>query len=149
MLATIDQLAKLNKGDFAKDIIFKDAYNNSVSLSSYKGKVIYLEFWATWCGPCVADKPKMELLKAAYKGNDSIVFLSVSIDDEKDRWKNYLAKNNIFANELIVDRNTVADYNILNVPRMILINKDFTIEQLYAPGPGEKRLIKILNTMLR
>jgi len=51
LLATIDQLAKLNNGDIAKDIIFKNVDNNSVSLSSYKGKVIYLEFWATWWGP--------------------------------------------------------------------------------------------------
>ncbi len=149
LLATIDQLAKLNNGDIAKDLVFKDVENKNVSLSSYKDKVIYLEFWATWCGPCIEDKPKMEELKAVYKGNDSIVFLSVSIDDEKDKWKNYLSKHNISVNEFIVDRNTVTDYNLIGVPRIILINKDFIIKQLYAPGPGDKRLIKTLNTMIQ
>ena len=63
--------------------------------------------------------------------------------EDKDKWRNYLAKHNISGNELIVDRNTLADYNLLIVPRMILINNDFTIEQLYAPGPGDKRLKNI------
>lgn len=149
LLATIDQLAKLNNGDIAKDIVFKDVENKNISLSSYKGKVVYVEFWATWCGPCIEDKPKMEMLKAAYKCNDSIVFLSVSIDDDLPKWSNYLSKYNISGNEFIVDRNTLTDYNLLSVPRMILINKDFTIEQFYAPGPGDKRLIKTLNTMIQ
>jgi thiol-disulfide isomerase/thioredoxin len=149
ILSTINQLSKLNNGDIAKDIVFKDVNNNNISLSRFKGKVIYLEFWATWCGPCIEDKPKMELLKTAYKGNDTVVFLSVSIDDDLPKWSNYLSKHNISGNEFIVDRNTLTDYNLIRVPRMIMINKDFTIEQFYAPGPGDKQLMKTLNTMIQ
>ncbi|MFN3299045.1 MAG: TlpA family protein disulfide reductase [Sediminibacterium sp.] len=106
--------------------------------------MIYLEFWVTWCGPCLAYKPKIELLKQQFKDDDSIVFLSVSIDDNLDAWKKYLTKQRVFNNEFIVDRNKLSNYNLLSVPRMILIDKDFTIEQLYAPGPGDKQLIPLL-----
>lgn len=145
--STIAQLTLLNPGDPAVDILFKNTNNQKIPLSNFKNKVIYLEFWATWCGPCLTDKPKMELLKQQFKNNDAIVFLSVSIDDNPDLWKNYLTKHGEFNNEFIVDRNKLSLYNLLSVPRMILINKDFTIEQLYAPGPGDKQLIPLLTKM--
>jgi hypothetical protein len=89
----------------------------------------------------------MELLKQLFKNDDSIVFLSVSIDDNLDAWKKYLIKQGVSKDEFIVDRNKLSNYNLLSVPRMILINKDFTIEQLYAPGPGDKQLIPLLTKM--
>lgn len=145
--STITRLTQLNKGDKAIDILITNTDNQTISLSNFKNKVIYLEFWATWCGPCLADKPKMELLKQQFKNDDSIVFLSISIDENPEVWKKYLTKHGEFNNEFIVDRNKLSNYNLLSVPRMILINKDFTIEQLYAPGPGDKQLIPLLNKM--
>lgn len=145
--STIAQLTQLNQGDPAIDILFTNTDNQTIPLSNFKNKVIYLEFWATWCGPCLADKPKMELLKQQFKNDDSIIFLSVSIDDNLDAWKKYLTKQGVFKDEFIVDRNKLSNYNLLTVPRMILINKDFTIEQLYAPGPGDKQLIPLLTKM--
>lgn len=142
--STIAQLTQLNQGDPAIDILFTNTDNQTIPLSNFKNKVIYLEFWATWCGPCLADKPKMEFLKQQFKNDDSIVFLSVSIDDNLDAWKKYLIKQGVSKDEFIVDRNKLSNYNLLSVPRMILINKDFTIEQLYAPGPGDKQLIPLL-----
>ena len=145
--STIAQLTQLNQGDPAIDILFTNTDNQTIPLSNFKNKVIYLEFWATWCGPCLTDKPKMELLKQLFKNDDSIVFLSVSIDDNLDAWKKYLIKQGVSKDEFIVDRNKLSNYNLLTVPRMILINKDFTIEQLYAPGPGDKQLIPLLAKM--
>ena len=147
ILSTIAQLTQLNQGDPAIDILLINTDNQTIPLSNFKNKVIYLEFWATWCGPCLTDKPKMELLKQLFKNDDSIVFLSVSIDDNLDAWKKYLIKQGVSKDEFIVDRNKLSNYNLLSVPRMILINKDFTIEQLYAPGPGDKQLIPLLTKM--
>ena len=147
ILSTIAQLTQLNQGDPAIDILLINTDNQTIPLSDFKNKVIYLEFWATWCGPCLTDKPKMELLKQLFKNDDSIVFLSVSIDDNLDAWKKYLIKQGVSKDEFIVDRNKLSNYNLLSVPRMILINKDFTIEQLYAPGPGDKQLIPLLTKM--
>lgn len=147
ILSTIAQLTQLNQGDPAIDILFTNTDNQTIPLSNFKNKVIYLEFWATWCGPCLADKPKRELLKQQFKNDNSIVFLSVSIDDNLDAWKKYLIKQGVSKDEFIVDRNKLSNYNLLSVPRMILINKDFTIEQLYAPGPGDKQLIPLFTKM--
>lgn len=147
ILSTIAQLTQLNQGDPAIDILLINTDNQTIPLSNFKNKVIYLEFWATWCGPCLTDKPKMELLKQLFKNDDSIVFLSVSIDDNLDAWKKYLIKQGVSKDEFIVDRNKLSNYNLLSVPRMILINKDFTIEQLYAPSPGDKQLIPLLTKM--
>lgn len=62
------------------DIAFKNNQNETVSLSQLKGKVVFLNFWATWCPPCIAEMPSINILKTKYKNRDNIVFLMVDAD---------------------------------------------------------------------
>ncbi|MDD2793745.1 MAG: TlpA disulfide reductase family protein [Sediminibacterium sp.] len=144
VIGTIDQLTKLNTGDVAKEIELTNVSGKKTALSSFKNKVIYLEFWATWCGPCLQEKPAMEELINTFKGNDSVVILSVSIDEDPIKWKNYLVKHSKNSHEYIVDRVMLKDYNLIGVPRMVLIDKNFKIVLLNAPGPRSKQLKELL-----
>ncbi|MFQ5543628.1 MAG: TlpA disulfide reductase family protein [Nitrospiria bacterium] len=70
-------------GDIAPDFILKKLKGGETSLSSYKGKVVLVNFWATWCGPCRAEMPSMEKLYQDYS-RDDFEILAVSIDFDKE-----------------------------------------------------------------
>lgn len=144
IIKTIDELTKINVGEEAKDFILTDLNGNKVSLSAFKNKVIYLDFWATWCGPCIQNRPYLDSMIHLFKDNKDLVFLSISIDDDKDQWMAYLKKKNIYKYEYIVDRIDILDYHIVSIPRMILIDKAFKIISLNAMPPNDKRLEKLL-----
>lgn len=72
------------------DFTLKDMHGVDVSLSSFKGKVILVNFWATWCGPCKAEIPDLVALQQQYK--DDLVVLGVSIDDTADKLLPYAAE---------------------------------------------------------
>ena len=63
---------------------FPDAEGNDVSLSDFRGKVVYIDIWATWCGPCKKEMPAMKALEAEYKDNKDIVFMGISVDASKN-----------------------------------------------------------------
>ena len=84
-----DQAGKLVEGQPAIDIMMTDVDGNVKRLSDFRGKVIYMDLWATWCGPCIQESPFFETLSKKYEGKD-IVFLPVSTDSRATTWKSYL-----------------------------------------------------------
>jgi len=145
----LEELLKLGKGDPAIDFTAVDTKGNSVNLSSLKGKVIYIDMWATWCGPCYAEMPFFEKLKEKYKGNDNVAFVSLSIDDEIDLWKKDVEKRKVDGDQWLINRNSLLDYNIVGVPRTIIIDKSFKIANLNAPVPSSKDTEKIIEGLLK
>lgn len=76
------------------DAIFLDADGNKVSLSSLQGKVVFVNFWATWCPPCIKEMPSIQTLKDKMKGKD-VVFLLVDVDGKYDKAKAFMDKKNL------------------------------------------------------
>lgn len=68
--------------------IFKDPYGNSVRLSDYNGKVVYIDLWFSGCSGCVSAAQALPMVEEAFKNDSSIVFVSISIDKSKERWLN-------------------------------------------------------------
>ena len=125
----------LELGQPAFDVTFKTVEGEDVKLSSFKGKLIYVDLWATWCGPCIDELPAFEQLRHDYADKE-VVFIPVSIDTNLDAWKKYLAKHNLTDNELIINRLDLADYKVITIPRYLLIDKDFKIISVFAPMPS-------------
>lgn len=73
--------------------IFLDTDNNEVKLQAFKNKTVYVSFWATWCKPCLAEKPELEKLKSHFKDNSDIIFIDIILDDSKQNWQNYIDYN--------------------------------------------------------
>lgn len=71
---------------------FEDINGNNVSLQSFNGKKLYVTFWATWCGPCLGEKPDLERVKESLINDTNAVFIDISIDKDMQRWKNYLVR---------------------------------------------------------
>ncbi|MES2377002.1 MAG: TlpA disulfide reductase family protein [Bacteroidota bacterium] len=141
---------QFGKGDLAVDFTAVDATGKKVSLSSLKGKVIYVDMWATWCGPCLAEMPKLEEIKASYKDNADVVFLSLSIDDdnEREKWKKNMAARKVDGYQWQINRGKLNAYNVTTIPRTLLIDKNFKMVSLSAPLPSAKDLPAEIDKLL-
>jgi peroxiredoxin len=119
-------------GQKAPDFTLKDIAGNSISLSSYKGKTILLNFWASWCPPCRAEMPSMNKLNDLLKKR-GLVILAVSTDKSVFDVKNYLKENPVNFTVLIdynlnVSRNL---YKVFMMPTTFLIDKRGIIVRKY------------------
>lgn len=75
-------------------IVFKDSAENSVNLSDLKGKVVFINFWATWCPPCRAEMPSIEHLYQQFKNDNDVVFLMVDVDNNYINAKKFMDRKN-------------------------------------------------------
>jgi thiol-disulfide isomerase/thioredoxin len=147
-------LNKVEKGKPAIDFKFPDRDGKPIALSDFKGKLVYIDIWATWCGPCKKELPHLKTLEEEYRDNPTIVFLSVSVDASKDRqkWEAYLRKEDLkgvqlFAGDDAADR-LLKPYNVNGIPRFILIGKDGTIVSADAPRPSSPEIRPLIKARL-
>lgn len=100
------------------------------SLADYKGKLVFIDIWATWCGPCLAQIPFMKILEEKYK-NEPIEFVSISLDTEKDKekWRNMVKEKQMGGDHLYAGTTSdfAMDYKVNFIPRFILISPDGNI----------------------
>ncbi|GHV76545.1 thioredoxin [Spirochaetia bacterium] len=97
---------------------------NRITLSGLKGKVVFLNFWATWCPPCRAEMPSMEILHQRFQ-NDGLVFLSVDIMESSEEVQKFLTKNKLtFTTTLDTNGSVSDDYNIQAIPTTYIIDRD-------------------------
>jgi len=118
-------------GKPAPDFTLNDMDGRAVSLSALKGKVVFIDFWATWCVPCIASMPKTHELMAPFKDRDDIVFLNVNIQDETARWKNFVTKEKMPGVNLFADKDQsdllFKNFNFSGIPHFVLIDKEGNI----------------------
>lgn len=76
-------------------VAFSDDNGHVVSIHDLKGKVVFLNFWATWCPPCKAEMPSIQVLKDKFKNNDQVAFLIVEIEGEKVKARNFMQQGDM------------------------------------------------------
>ncbi len=139
---------KFGEGDTAIDFTVNNTDGTTTNLSSLKGKVIYIDIWATWCGPCMAEMPHLEELKEKYKSQNDLAIISLSVDDNDPIWLKNLEKRKPEGIQWRIDRPKLSAYEVESIPRYILIDKDFKIANFTAPKASDIELTKILNNLL-
>jgi len=122
-------------------------------LVKYKGELILIDFWATWCLPCRVEMPYLKKIIQEYSGN-KITFLTVSIDREIQPWRKAIITSNTDVNKnyllLNPEKSPFAQQNNINsIPRYVLINKDGKIIDADAPRPSDPKLKELLNKYLQ
>lgn len=140
-----EQYSRLAVGKKAADFSLLDQYGKTVSLSDFKGKYVYIDVWATWCGPCVQEIPMLEKL-AKQLADKNIVFLSISIDKNKETWLEKLKQDKMEGIQLHVTRKDTfqEDYKIGLIPRFLLIDPQGNFVDSKMSRPSEPVTLKRL-----
>ncbi len=150
--AKASELYEAKKGEKAVDFTYPDAEGNMHSLSDYKGKVVVVDVWATWCGPCRAELPHLKKLEKAMEGKD-VVFIGVSVDQKKDyeKWKKFLVDEQLPGVQLFADgwSKITEDYKITGIPRFMVFAKDGSIVEARAPRPSDPSLQRMIEGELQ
>jgi len=166
----IDEIEKMLKGQYAQvnarkmkfaaltgkpSPEFNDYENydgTKTSLKDLKGKVVYIDVWATWCGPCKAEIPFLQTLEKDFHGKN-IAFVSISIDKAKAHgaWKKMIADKKMGGIQLFAgeDQNFVKEYKINSIPRFILIGTDGNVINPDASRPSQPKTKEILAELLK
>ncbi|MCY6485560.1 TlpA disulfide reductase family protein [Clostridium aestuarii] len=115
--------------DYNKDNNFTlaDLDENTISLSDYKGKKVFLNFWASWCSPCRSEMPDMDTLYENIKDSDTVM-LAVNIGEDKDDVKKFI-DNNEFQFKVLLDTKTKVgeQYSVSGIPTSFLIDENGNI----------------------
>jgi len=140
----------LSAGKPAPDFIASTPDGKSFKLSDLRGKVVYIDIWATWCGPCRAEFPYTKDIKKHYKNNNDIVFLYVSVDEEKETWLKYLKENPDFTGVQVNDPGNfdsaiAKTYKVNGIPRYMIIDRDGKIfsNDAKRPSSGEELIAQL------
>jgi thiol-disulfide isomerase/thioredoxin len=119
---------------------FKNSNNEEVSLHDYKGKYIYIDLWASWCGPCKAQIPYVqEREKECKEANKNIVFVSISCDKSEKAWRKSMEKHHCHGEQLITSFGTefMKFLQVEGIPRFVFLDTNCKIINANAPRPQE------------
>jgi len=146
-------LTKLTPGKASPKFIYENYIGGMTGLEDLAGKIVYIDVWATWCGPCLREIPALKSLENDYY-NKNIAFVSLSIDEKKDyqKWRTMIADKELTGIQLMADNNWnssfVTSYGIKGIPRFILIDTVGNIINSDAPRPSNPEIRKILDELL-
>ncbi|RZJ73367.1 TlpA disulfide reductase family protein [Flavobacterium sp.] len=141
-------------GTASPDFEYENHKGGKTKLSAMKGKYVYIDTWATWCGPCRAEIPSLKKVEEKYHGKN-IEFVSVSIDAQKDhdKWKNFVSEKQLGGTQVMADKDWNSDwavaFGIQSIPRFILIGPDGKVVDADAPRPSDPTLVAKLDTLVK
>ena len=149
MQKVYDHYINMMPGAPAIDFEMTDVNGKKCHLSDFKGKAVYIDVWATWCGPCCMEIPYMEKLVKHYAKNKKIEFLSISLDENQKKWKKKLTEDKPEWKQFICPDNFQStlcqEYDIDGIPRFLFFDKKGKIISLDAPRPSSSKIIEYID----
>lgn len=139
------KVAEKMNGVISPSFNYENHKGGKTKLEDFKGKYVYIDVWATWCGPCRAEIPFLKKVEEKFHGKD-IVFVSISVDTQKDheKWKKFVIDKELGGVQLFADNNWNSDFikafGINSIPRFILIGPDGKVIFADAPRPSSQAL---------
>ena len=152
-----NKLSIIKEGMKSPEFINYENYKGgTTSLSDLKGKYVYIDVWATWCGPCIAEIPSLKKVEKLYH-NKNIEFVSISIDVRDrpvynyDKWRQMIEEKSLGGVQLFADNAWDSKFTkafvINSIPRFLLIDPDGNIVSGDAPRPSDQKLIEMFDSL--
>ncbi len=143
----VEVWAPISAGNEAPAFTLPDIDGNEVSLSDFAGKYVYIDFWATWCGPCKIEIPVLEELAVKY-ADKNIEIMSISVDKDKQAWIDMVTRDKPQWLQLHDGINMNDDYLVKFIPSFVLIDREGKILQARAPRPSSGEVLEdLLNSL--
>ena len=144
----VERMLSTNIGQFAPEISLPSPDGKEIALSSLKGKLVLIDFWASWCGPCRKEMPNVVKIYSKFK-NKGFEIYGVSLDQDKEKWMEAITKDGINwpqVSDLKYWDNVAARiYNVQGIPYTVLIDKDGKIIAKNLRGQElEKKIAEVL-----
>jgi peroxiredoxin len=138
-----DAMRAFSKGAQAPDFTLNDQTGKPISLSSFKGKYVMIDFWASWCKPCMAELPNVIEQYNAYKGK-GFEIIGVSLDREREAWINTVKANamswpQVWDMEASAPGEVANKYGVTGIPHTVLIDKQGVIIEINLRGDNLKK----------
>jgi peroxiredoxin len=147
MIISLNLFSQMRPGQNAVDLSLPDLNGKTVSLSEFKGKVVLLDFWASWCGPCRHNNPKLVKLYNKFHDKGFEIY-GVSLDEDTKSWKKAVRNDKLNWVQVIDDKGwdavSIATYGINFIPSSFLIDRDGVIRTINAEGSELESSVKDL-----
>jgi thiol-disulfide isomerase/thioredoxin len=139
MKEVIAKISALAPGSEVPNFEFVSLEDEKVALSDFKGNLVYIDLWATWCGPCLREQPFMEKLIEEYEGKP-ISFLAISIDNSPEPWKKMVPERELSGTHVYAEdawnSGIIKHFVVEGIPRYILLDPEGKIIDRNAPRPS-------------
>lgn len=141
-------------GSPAPNVILQDTAGVHKTFADYAGKYIYIDFWATWCGPCIQEIPHLQALEHDY-ADKPVLFVSISMDRERDRqkWIDFVHDRKLQGEQVWLDaannKQISEAFYITQIPRFVLLDQQGRIVDANAPRPSDKQVRILLDKVLQ
>ncbi|MFC2120642.1 redoxin family protein [Bacteroidota bacterium] len=137
-----EEWKKLSKGMPGMNFKGEDLEGKMVHFSDFKGKYVYVDVWATWCGPCKYEIPFLKKLEKDYHGKN-IVFISYSIDEDKDAWLKFVPENELGGVQIIGENawesEMTTHYKVRGVPTFMFFDTEGKIISVNMTRPSNQK----------
>jgi thiol-disulfide isomerase/thioredoxin len=141
----VKEWAEFDAGKPAPSFNLSSQNGTKYKLEDFRNKVVYIDLWASWCGPCREETPALKKLYEKYKNDDRIAIVSIAVRDKQKAWLKAINEDKPEWIQLIDENDNVGrSYKVRFVPRFIVIDKQGKIVDFDAPRPSDEKEISEL-----